>query len=126
MRNRGIALMTALMFISFLLVVGLAFMAMIQMDYSFARQEEHRRQAQFLAESGVEYYRQRPTTFTVGAAQELSLPLGDPNHIFRITLEADGTVRSEGIYRNGTKVLAQRTLVAPQGNFAHIYDETQE
>jgi type II secretory pathway component PulK len=126
MRKRGIALMTALMFISFLLVVGLAFMTMIQMDYSFARQEEARRQAYFLAESGIEYYRQRPFAFTVDVPQELSLPQGDPSHIFRLVLLADGTVRSEGMIRNGNKILAQRTLVAPQGNFAHIYDETQE
>ena len=126
MRNRGIALITALMFISFLLVVGLAFMTMIQMDYSFARQEEARRQAYFLAESGIEYFRQRPSSFTVGVTQQLSLPLGDPNHIFRLTLSADGTVRSEGELRSGSKVLARRVLVAPQGKFARMYDESQE
>lgn len=122
--RRGIALMTALFFMVFLLVVGLTFMTLMAQDYRFAGQQERSRQAYFLAEAGMDFYKARASTFAPGgAAQEYGLPEGDAQHQFRVWVEADLTVRSTGMIKDAYgNIKAQRTLVAPQGNFGARYD----
>lgn len=128
--RQGMALMTALLFITFLLVVGLAFLTMVSNDYAFGRQQEHRRQAYLLAESGMEYYRQRSAKFIPSAGgtpnQTIEIPLGDPDHVVEIDRDTvNGTVTAKGILYHAGKVLATRTLVAPNGDFGLQYDADQ-
>lgn len=122
--RRGIALMTALFFMVFLLVIGLTFMTLMEQDYRFAGQQERSRQAYFLAQAGMDFYRARASTFTPGgAAQQYELPEGDVEHQFRVVVEADLTVRSTGMILDAYgKVKAERTLVAPKGDFGALYD----
>lgn len=125
-KRRGIALMTALLFIVFLLIVGIAFLTMVEQDYSFGKQQQHRQQAFFLAQSGMDYYKLRSSSFAPNTPQQFGLPLGDPDNRFEVVVLSDGTIRSRGWVENKGKVLAERTLVVPAGNFAAMYDETQK
>ncbi len=122
--NRGIALMTALFFMVFLLVIGLTFMTLMEQDYRFAGNQERSHQAYFLAQAGLDYYKARASTFTPGGTPvEFGLPEGDAVHRFKVWVEADLTVRSTGMIKDAYgNIKAQRTLVVPQGNFGAMYD----
>lgn len=124
-KPRGIALMTSLLLISFLLVIGLGFLTMVQRDYSFGRQQQVRQQAFFLAQSGLDFYRQRPALFTANAPLEFGVPNSDTDRRFEVTLLSDGTVRSRGIVKSHGKVLGERILIAPGGDFSAVYDDSR-
>lgn len=125
-RARGVALITALLLTVFLLVLGLAFLTYVERDYHAASQQDKAARAYYLAQSGLEYYRTRPGKFSAGISVTLSLPPGDPHQSFEVTLETDGTVRSRGSLVDASgRPGARRTLVAPQGDFTRIYDESQ-
>lgn len=125
MTRRGIALMTALMLITFLLIVGLGFLTMLEQDYNLGAQQVKGQQAYLLAQSGIDYYKARPTTFTVDVPKALNLPEGDPDRVFEVVVKPDGTIRSSGRMLHDGKVQAERILVVPQGNYGEMYDETQ-
>lgn len=122
--RRGIALMTALFFMVFLLVVGLTFMTIMEQDYRFAGQQDRNQQAYFLAQAGIDYYKARAASFTPGdPPQEFGLPIDDTRHRFQVQLEADGTIRSTGMIKDAYgNVKASRVLVVPQGNYGAMYD----
>lgn len=121
--RRGIALVTALMFMVFLLVVGLTFMTLMETDYRFAGSQERSSQAYFLAQAGIDFYKAKAGLFTVNTPLEFGLPETDTQHRFEVVIEADGTIRSKGMIKDPYgKIKAQRTLVVPQGNYAAMYD----
>mgnify|MGYP000870229598 CR=1 FL=1 len=123
MRSKGVALITALMFMMFLLVVGLTFITLMEQDYRFAAQQERGQQAYFLAQAGIDFYRARASFFTVDTPVELGVPAGNTQNLFEVVLQADGTIRSRGIIKDAYgAVKADRVIVVPQGNFQRAYD----
>lgn len=123
MRRRGVALATALFFTVFLLVLGLAFLTMIEQDYRLAGQQERSQRAYHLALAGLDYYKMRSGNFTPNVPQQFGLPQGDPCNRFEVVVETDGTIRSRGLVLNSAGQLkAERVLVVPQGNFSAMYD----
>ncbi|MBS2039288.1 hypothetical protein JST97_30165 [bacterium] len=127
-RPRGIALMTALMFMMFLFVVGIAFATMVQMDYQFGALQQQGQQAYLLAESGLEYYKARSTLFNPpnpgSVTKEYGVPAGDATHHFKVTkVLPSGDIISQGIiYKAPGKIYVTRTIIAPGGNFSKQYD----
>ena len=128
MKRRGIALMTALMFMMFLFVVGIAFATMVHMDYQFGALAQQSQQAYLLAQSGLEYYKARPSDFSPANpgsdSKEYGLPAGDATHHFKVTkVLPSGDIISQGIiYKAPGKIYVSRTIVAPGGNFSKQYD----
>ncbi|MCE7873290.1 hypothetical protein DYH09_23345 [bacterium CPR1] len=123
MRSRGVALITALMFMMFLLVVGLTFVTLMEQDYRFAAQQERSQRAYFLAQAGIDFYRARASFFTVDTPVELGVPAGNTQNVFEVVLQADGTIRSRGMIKDAYGgVKADRVIVVPQGNFQRAYD----
>lgn len=127
--------MTALLFMMFLFVVGIAFATMVQMDYQFGAVQQNGQQAYLLAESGLEYYKARSGDFTPpspgSVTKEYGVPAGDTIHRFKVTkVLPSGDIISQGIiYKRfvsnnnpGNKILVSRTIIAPGGNFSKQYD----
>ncbi len=120
--------MTALLFMMFLFVVGIAFATMVQMDYQFGALAQQSQQAYLLAQSGLEYYKARPADFSPAnpgqISKEYGLPAGDATHCFKVTkVLPSGDIISQGIiYKAPGKIYVSRTIVAPAGNFSKQYD----
>lgn len=98
----------------------------MEQDYRFAGNHNNATKAYYLAVSAVDYYKVRSTTFSPGESRILAVPPGDSQHFFRVSVLADNTVRCTGFLTDTAgRTRAQRTLVAPQGDFGRLYDESQ-
>lgn len=94
-------------------------MISLDRDVHFQTRAELEARAYYLALGGIDYYRYhvvRPNVATLGP-----ITVGDHAY-FQVTGEPDGTVRSTGYLTNlNGGVLAEKTLVAPQGSTVGHY-----
>ncbi len=130
-RQKGIALITAMMLATFLFVTGLGFLYFMERDSHQQLRQERAIRAQYAARSGLDYFYFRdiedPSTFTSGVVNgpfEL-----EPGEYFEVTKMSDGGCRSRGWVEDSSgRVRAQRVLVAPGGipggDRVGVYDES--
>jgi len=115
-RSHGIAMITALWMMVFLLILGLAFETVITMDLHFAARQESKAAAFFLARASMEYYLHEGIPKT-----PLHIPMNDPHHICLI--QQDPVSRDLTFHSTMTdaseRVVAECILIAPGGDTIH-------
>jgi hypothetical protein len=125
-RNRGVALITALMISSFLFVMVIALITVTQQDLWFATAQERQAKAYFAATAGLDFYRAESERFSVASPITHKIH-DDPQYdiSFTVQLLATGDVVSSSTVKtqNGN-IVAQRTLMARGGDFTDIIDES--
>lgn len=151
-RERGLALVTALLFSVFMLLVGLFFLISLRRDFDFQTRTDASLQAYYLALSGIDYYRTQPIDHS--QPHPFDHPAFDQTNPARIQLDArlsftvygmdasdpgvvldagaydervgelvGTTIVSRGEVRDGSgSLLAERTLVVPQGLMTNVYE----
>jgi len=113
----------ALVLISFLMVMGMAQLAVVQQDQSFATMQQMSAQVYYMALSGIEYQRMFPEKFPVGVTRRIMLPNGERAQYADIRVDADGTITSTGILVDSYDYeLARRALIVPVGDLQRIYE----
>lgn len=128
-KNRGVALITAVMVSMFLLVVGMAFLYFVERDSYLQLKADRQAKAHHLARAGIEYFAYcravqvgslgasgEPAPF--GAGETRTIQLG-PNEFVEIT--ADSTRRGCRALGYITSSTGSKTAEAVLGLFLPIY-----
>lgn len=116
----------ALLVMVVVLLLGTAFLTVLERDYRFAGYQERSEQAWFLALAGLEYHRSRPAR--PDAPVRRSIPAGSSTSYFEVTVQPDGTVVSRGVVEGtlaglpGAAPTVERRVVAPRGALEEAYD----
>ena len=123
-RRKAFALATTLIVATFLLLLGLSIMVFTERDYRFAANQDDNARAFFLARAGLRFGAVTPPA--VGQTVIRSLPDGDGQHRFAVTLAASGDLESVGLVLSPDgEVRAQRKLVTPKGQPGRVVDASQ-
>ncbi|MHB2017354.1 MAG: hypothetical protein ACYCW6_10450 [Candidatus Xenobia bacterium] len=121
--RRGMALMVALMFSLFVLVLMLSLLAFIERDDRFSAVEEQNSEAYDAAMAGIECFKLKCNTVQAGQALTGSLT---PVESFAVSVDPQGNVVSIGTVTNlDGKVLATRRVFVPVLTYEDIQDGSQ-
>jgi Tfp pilus assembly protein PilX len=123
--RRGVALITALLVLSFVFVLSLSVVSVLERDWRFAGLQEERCRADYAARAGLMFYRiEREHIMTNGLTA--SRDISDATHHQSFTISVDpssGDVTSTGYVKTARgRTLASQALVAPHGDLSHIQD----
>ena len=120
MRQRGIALMVALMFAVFVLVLMLSVLAFVEQDNRFSATQQYNAEAFDTAMAGVECFKLKCNTVPVGQPLTGSLT---PTQSYSVTVDVLGNIVSVGTVTNlSNQVVATRKVIVP----ALTYNELQD
>lgn len=118
-KQKGMALVSALLISVVLLILGISFLSYLEADYRFASRQDKSQQAYYLALAGLQYQRARLDKLAPQATlveERHNVPESDSFKYFELKVYPDGRVESTGVVAAPLKILAKRTLVVEPGH----------
>ena len=127
---RGAALITSLWIAVILLILGTAFLSLMESDYRYAARQEDKAKTFYLARAGMEYMaaqRALPPADPVTGEFRVYLPARSRTHYCVIAPDAaTGKCVYKGtIARENGRVVMRTCLVCPQGDIFTWYERKE-
>ena len=121
LKQKGMALVSALLISVVLLILGISFLSYLEADYRFASRQDKSQQAYYLALAGLQYQRARLDKLAPQATKytepEHFVPSSSTSTSFNVTVYPDGRIESTGYVKTPLNtILAQRTLIVEPGH----------